>query len=228
MKKIIFALATTVLLLVAAACSGADAEWDGTFYNYLDDSHALVLTIEYDQAGQGFYGTATEIMTDNGITRIDVSLSAGLTKANVAEDGRGYRYTLNGDTLTVKYIDDDENIGTDFSGRYTRGVSIEEEFGLEAEDDDALYDDDFSSAPVAIVTSDYYYKNGTEGDISLYFYDDDKVDLTYPDAAIETYDYELDGRSVIFYYDGAEVLTLVIIDPYTLDFEAGGYQFIMP
>lgn len=228
MKKTLLALAVTLLLSVTTACSGGEVEWSGTFYNYLKDDHALVLTFEHDGSGEGFYGAATEIMTDNGISKTEVSLNAEITKKNIAEDGRGYRYTLKGDTLTVQYVDDDENIGTDFSGTYKRGAPIEETFDLEVEDDIAPDSTDSSSTPIAIVPSDYYYKDGTVGDISLYFYDDGEVDVDYPDGTTETYDYELDGSKIILYEDEAEALILVIIDPYTLEYEDGGYQFIIP
>jgi hypothetical protein len=94
-----------------------------------DDSNAL----------PGVGGTddvySDTMLTFTGFSRSSVGVSAWIEKGNVAEDNRDHRYTPKGDTLTVKYVDDDEVFGTDFSDTY-RGASIEGTFDLEDESED--------------------------------------------------------------------------------------------
>ena len=135
MKKTILALLAVIVLISVSSCSGGAQDWNGTFYNYLDENHILVITFEQSDSDDYLIGSETELWTGNGISRSRVSIGAELTKKNMAESNRGYRYTLKGDTLTVKYVDDDEIFGTDFSGIYTRGASIEETFDVEEYDD---------------------------------------------------------------------------------------------
>lgn len=227
MKKILLALMVALLLIVVTSCAGGEEEWNGTFYNYLEDDHVLAITFEREGSSEGIYGSTAEIMTDNGIAKVEVSVSAELTKKNTAEDNRGYRYVLKGDTLTVKYVDDDEVFGTDFSGTYTRSASIEETFDLDDDDEgDAMDFGNSASASNSIVLEDFYYRDGTYGDISLYFYDDGEVDIDYPDGTQESYDYTIEDGKITLYENGLEELTLTIIDPSTLAYEEGGYQFI--
>ncbi|HWQ75798.1 MAG TPA: hypothetical protein VN441_10815 [Syntrophomonas sp.] len=135
MKKMVLALTIVFLLFSVAACSGGEQDWNGTFYHYLDDNHVLAFTLARDGASEDIYGSKMEITTDNGFSRSSVGVSAWLTSKNTAEDNSGYRYTLKGDTLTVKYVDDGEDSGADFSGAYTRGASVEETFDLDDGED---------------------------------------------------------------------------------------------
>ena len=161
MKKTILTLMTVLVLITVSACSGGVQDWNGTFYNYLDENHILIITFEQSDSDDYLIGSEIEMWTDNGTSQSRVSIGAELTKKNMAESNRGYRYTLKGDTLTIKYVDDNEVFGTDFSGIYSRGGSIEETFYLD-DDDSENYD----------------------------FEDDDSEDYDWEDYDSEDYDWE--------------------------------------
>jgi hypothetical protein len=224
-KLILLALAAALLLVTLAACSGGEQDWNGTFYNYLDENHILAYTFERDGEGEYLDGREIEITTDNGFSRISVGMSAWIEKGNVAEDDdRGYRYTLKGDVLTVKYMDDDEVFGTDFSGTYTRGASIEETFDLADDNEGSGNSEDGGSSEdsgSSIAFDEFYYWDGDADDNSLYFFDDGTVDADTPDGQTYEYEYTIRDGIVRIEVDGSEQ-TLTIIDEYTLETEGGG------
>jgi hypothetical protein len=218
MKKILLVLVAALLPVTLAACSGGEQDWNGTFYNYLDDNHILAYTFERDGEDEYLDGTETEIMTDNGFSRSSIGMGAWIENGNVAEDDRGYRYTLKDDVLTVAYMDG-EALGTDFSGTYTRGASIEETFDL-ADDDEGG-----EAGGSSIAFEEFYYAEGDVDGESLYFFDDGTVDLDTPSGRTSTYKYTLLDDLVRLEIDGSEY-TLTIIDEYTLETE-GGIRYSM-
>lgn len=144
MKKMMLALTAVLLLILAAACSGGGQDWNGTFYQYLDDHHVLAFTFERDGASEDIQVSKVEITTGNGVSISSVYMSAGLINKNTAEDNGGYRFTLKGDTLSVKWEYAGQvggDFGTNFSGAYTRGASVEETFDLDAADQDGCGSD---------------------------------------------------------------------------------------
>lgn len=138
MQKLVLTLMVVIMLIAVPACSGRAQDWNGTFYNYLEEDHILVIAFEHYDSSDYLNGSEIEMWTGNGISQSSVSIGAELTKKNTADSNRGYRYTLKGDTLTVKYVDDDEVFGTDFSGTYVRGASIEETFDTGGDEQEAI------------------------------------------------------------------------------------------
>lgn len=220
MKKIMLALTSVLLLVLFAACSGGEQDWNGTFYQYLDEDHVLAFTFERDDASEEIQVSKAEITTDNGVSMSSVLMSAQLINENTAEDSNEYRFTLKGDTLTVKweYTGQAEgDFGTDFSGTYTRGASVEETFDLDDVDND---DNDGTLA-----FAEFYYWEGDMSDESLYFRDDGKVEIDVPSEEVYEYDYTVHDGKIYIEIDGT-THTLMIIDVSLLETE-GGNQYIL-
>jgi hypothetical protein len=222
-KLILLALAGAILLFTLAAGAGGEPNWNGTFYNYLEENHILAFTFERDGEDESLVGREIVIKTNNGFSRSSVSVNAWIEKGNVAKDNRGYRYTLTDNVLTVKYVDDDEVFGTDFSGTYTRGASIEETFDL-ADDNEGNGNsgssEDGEGRGNSIAFAEFYYWDGDANDNSLYFFDDGMVNADTADGQTYKYEYTIKDGIVRIEVDGSEH-TLTIIDEYTLETEGG-------
>lgn len=217
-KKTIM-LTVILLSLLLTACSNEEQNWNGTFYQDLNNGHILAFTLE--QEGEDIRIGIKDIATDNGLSISSVYIYAELVNKNTAKDDNKNSFTLKGDTLTANC----ENVGeigtefrTNFSGTYIRGESVEERFEL---------DDSGGELHGEIVLNGAYYLNGDYNDENLYFKDDEKLIIVIPGEGVFEFDYTIYENELIITIEGNDHI-LTILDSDTLEDENGNQYILLP
>jgi len=224
MKKILLMIWMTMLFLVVTACAGKEGEWNGVFYNYIEDDHIQVLTIERE-GSDDYVRIKTQTITidsNGGFASFSSTGAASIIKTNVVEEGDFYRYTLKGDTITVKaLVKEDELMGVDYSGTYIRGASVEETFigGDESYNDNSYLDSiDYMGVVVdGIILYNYYYMKGNSEENALCFYKNGTMVFEYSDGTSDICDYVIKGDEITLSQDGNYFFSFTIIDEDTLE-----------
>ena len=127
LKALVVSLAAVLCLLSLASCGQRAQNWDGTFYQYLDETHFYAFEITVYGASEpgdsiDIKRMDCEVREDGEYGTASAGWGAYLKKADVTDDDM-YRYKLKGDTLTVTLIDQDlkDTYAELFEGTYTRG-----------------------------------------------------------------------------------------------------------
>lgn len=199
-------VALCVLAAGLSACGGGEANWDGAFYMEVDENNSVAFDITKDSEDYISFTRLNINTYGGGTATTSVTGGAELTNGSTAKSAE-FKFTLSGDTLTVKALSEDEYY-TQYEGRYTRGEPLQADD--EMNDDEESYEDsedEDSGEEVGgtdIVLERYYYWDGDSESDSFYFYDDNTFDYYSPDSEVVTGTWSYDGESLLITLGGQE------------------------
>lgn len=212
-------LISVMCLMVLTSCSQNNSPagkegWDGSYYMQVDDENTIVFSITMDEAKRSLYVERVDVYTpeSGGRSSSSVARYAELTGDNTAENADFY-FTINGDILTVEALEA-ETFGSEYEGKYKRGVSFDE-----SSDDDSESDGGSDYGAYELQMGQNYYRDRDEEKLCLYFYENGSVLASDPDRS-EFGVYTIDGSTVTVTV-GNDTLVLDITSNYTLEDSSG-------